>query len=115
MSHYSAPGGMRAGFEYYRAFPEDIKQNEEYSNVKLPMPILALGGQCSFGNAALESMRMVATDVRGGIVPDSGHWIPEERPAFLVNHSLNSLETLQIIANKIKSQGKHIVYAKVFG
>ena len=23
VSHYSAPGGMRAGFEYYRAIPED--------------------------------------------------------------------------------------------
>ena len=39
VSHYSAPGGMRAGFEYYRAVPEDIKQNEEYSKVKLPMPV----------------------------------------------------------------------------
>ena len=42
VSHYSAPGGMRAGFEYYRAVPEDIKQNEEYSKVKLPMPVLLL-------------------------------------------------------------------------
>jgi hypothetical protein len=26
VSHYSAPGGMRAGFEYYRAFPEDFEK-----------------------------------------------------------------------------------------
>src|SRR5215208_3152342 len=31
VSHYSAPGGMRAGFEYYRALFDDIKQNKEYS------------------------------------------------------------------------------------
>jgi pimeloyl-ACP methyl ester carboxylesterase len=85
VSHYAAPGGMRAGFEYYRALPEDIKLNQEYSKVKLPIPVLALGGECSFGNAVLDSMRMVATDVRGGIVPDSRHWISEERPAFLVD------------------------------
>jgi pimeloyl-ACP methyl ester carboxylesterase len=84
VSHYSAPGGMRAGFEYYRALSDDIKQNKEYSNVKLPMPVLTLGGECSFGTAALDSMRLLATDVRGGVVPDTGHWIPEEQPEFLV-------------------------------
>jgi pimeloyl-ACP methyl ester carboxylesterase len=49
------------------------------------MPVLALGGECSFGTAALNSMRLLAADVRGGVVPDSGHWIPEERPDFLVD------------------------------
>jgi pimeloyl-ACP methyl ester carboxylesterase len=83
VSHYSAPGGMRAGFEYYRALPIDIEQIKEYSQVKLPMPVLALGGEYSFGSAALDSMKPLATDVRGGIVPLSGHWIAEERPDFL--------------------------------
>ena len=85
VSHYAAPGGMRAGFEYYRAIPEDIKLNLEYSKIKLPMPVLALGGECSFGNATLDSMRMVATDVRSGLIPDSGHWIPDEQPQFLTD------------------------------
>ena len=31
VSHYSAPGGMRAGFEYYRALPTDVEQIKEYS------------------------------------------------------------------------------------
>jgi pimeloyl-ACP methyl ester carboxylesterase len=84
VSQYSAPGGMRAGFEYYRALLDDIKQNKEYSKVKLPMPVLALGGECSFGTAAVDSIKSVATDVRGGLVPDSGHWIAEEQPDFLV-------------------------------
>jgi hypothetical protein len=26
----------------------------------------------------------VANDVRGGVVPNSSHWIPEERPDFLI-------------------------------
>ena len=38
VSHYSAPGGMRAGFEYYRAFPQDAIQNMNYSKTKLTMP-----------------------------------------------------------------------------
>ena len=88
VSHYSAPGGMRAGFEYYRAFPISAEQIKDYSKVKLLMPVLALGGQYSFGTAALDSMRLLATDVRGGIVPLSGHWIPEERPDFLADQLL---------------------------
>jgi pimeloyl-ACP methyl ester carboxylesterase len=84
VASYSAPGGMRAGFEYYRAFPITLEQNKEHANVRLPMPVLALGGEYSFGTAALTSMKSLATDVRGGIVPLSGHWIPEEQPDFLV-------------------------------
>jgi pimeloyl-ACP methyl ester carboxylesterase len=84
VGHYSAPGGMRAGFEYYRALPIDVEQIKEYSKVKLPMRVLALGGEYSFGSAAFDSMKSLATDVRGGIVPLSGHWIAEERPDFLI-------------------------------
>src|SRR5919106_6762502 len=61
------------------------EQNKEHSKVKLTMPALALGGEYSLGNASLTSMKSLATDVRGGIVPFSGHWIPEERPDFLTN------------------------------
>ena len=80
---------MRAGFEYYRSLFDDIKQNKKYSTVKLSMPVLVLGGECSFGTAALDSMRMLATNVRGGIVRDSGHWIPEEQPDFLLEQPVN--------------------------
>jgi pimeloyl-ACP methyl ester carboxylesterase len=51
------------------------------------MPVLSLGGECSFGTAALDSMRLLVTDVRGGVVPDYGHWIPEEQPDFVVDQS----------------------------
>ena len=78
-----APGGMRAEFEYYRSLLDDIKQNKKYSKIKLPMPVLALGGKCSFGSAALDSMRLLATNVSGGVIPDTGHWIAEERSNFL--------------------------------
>ncbi len=48
------------------------------------MPVLALGGEHSFGSAALTSMKSLATNVCDGIVPFSGHWIAEERPDFLI-------------------------------
>ena len=35
---------MRAGFEHYRAIPQDATQNQNYSKTKSTMPVLALGG-----------------------------------------------------------------------
>ena len=56
-----------------RAFPIEEEQNREFSKVKLQMPVLVLGGEHSFGTAALVSMKLLATNVSGGIVPFSGH------------------------------------------
>ena len=90
VSHYSAPGGMRAGFEYYRAIPQDAIQNENYSKTNLTMPVLALGAGYipAFGGnpntAAQDVMKILAQNVTGIIVPDAGHFIPEEQPDVVV-------------------------------
>jgi pimeloyl-ACP methyl ester carboxylesterase len=91
VSHYSAPGGMRAGFEYYRAFPQDAIENQNYSKIKLTMPVLAIGGSYYpvFGgnvssNSALYAMKTLAQNVQGTQVTNSGHWIPEERPDIII-------------------------------
>jgi pimeloyl-ACP methyl ester carboxylesterase len=91
VSHYSAPGGMRAGFEYYRAFPQDAIENQNHSKTKLTMPVLAVYGEYypAFGgnvtvNPALYSMKALAQNVQGIQIPNSGHWGPEERPDFVI-------------------------------
>ena len=90
VSHYSAPGGMRAGFEYYRAIPQDAIQNENYSKTNLTIPVLALGAGYipAFGgnpNTAAETgMKMLAQNVTGITVPNSGHYIAEEQPQFVI-------------------------------
>jgi pimeloyl-ACP methyl ester carboxylesterase len=81
---YSAPGALRAGFEYYRAIFADIDQNKENGKSRLKMPVLALGGERGFRSAPLKCMQELAHDVRGGVVEGSGHWIPEERPDYLL-------------------------------
>jgi pimeloyl-ACP methyl ester carboxylesterase len=82
---------MRAGFEYYRALPQDAIQNMNYSKTNLTMSVLALGGgyiPVFGGNITMSSivygMKMLAQNVQGVIVPNSGHWTAEEQPAFLV-------------------------------
>jgi hypothetical protein len=86
---------MRAGFEYYRAFPEDAMQNQNYSQTNLTMPVLALGAGDipAFGGrsnpTALLGMQQSAENVTGIIVPDSGHFIAEEQPQFVINQLSN--------------------------
>ncbi len=85
---YSAPGGLRAGFEYYRAIFDDIDHNKENAKRKLKMPVLALGGANGFGALTLHSMKSLAENVRGAVIERCGHWIPEERPDYLIDQLL---------------------------
>jgi pimeloyl-ACP methyl ester carboxylesterase len=88
---YRQPGAMRAGFAYYRAIGQDIADNEaNIARLKLPMPVLAMGGAVSYphargrGSEPEQSLRRVALDVRGEVVDECGHFIPEETPDLLV-------------------------------
>ncbi|MBA4306768.1 MAG: alpha/beta hydrolase [Sphingopyxis sp.] len=83
---YALPGAMHAGFSQFAAFDQDAKDNQAFiaDGGKLKMPILAVGGEKSFGPMMATVMRFAAEDVREGIVPDSGHWIMEENPAATI-------------------------------
>jgi pimeloyl-ACP methyl ester carboxylesterase len=86
---YSKPGALRASFEVYRAAFEDAEQNKQYAKVKLGMPILAIGGEEAVGNATTTTFQKVANNVSGIVLPNTGHFIPEERPKVLVNYILD--------------------------
>ncbi len=83
-SSYTRPGGMRAGFAQFAAFSQDAIDNKSFSQVKLPMPVLAVGGEKSFGATQAVIMREVATNVQEAVVPQSGHWLMEENPDYTV-------------------------------
>ncbi len=88
---YKQPGAMKAGFNFYRATPQDVQDNQAFlAQGKLAMPILCYGGAKGRGRGplALESWRRVAMDVRGGVVDDCGHWMPEEKPQWAVSELL---------------------------
>jgi pimeloyl-ACP methyl ester carboxylesterase len=89
IKQYSKPGALRAGFEYYRAVFEDAEQNREYAKEKLMIPILAIGGEAAIGNFTTTTFQMVANNVTGITLPNTGHFIPEERPNVLTNQILN--------------------------
>jgi pimeloyl-ACP methyl ester carboxylesterase len=81
---YAQPGGMRAGFEYFRNFEQDAKDFAQFSKTKLPMPLLVLTGEKASGTFLIEQARLVATDVRGQVVPGSGHWLIDEAPQTVI-------------------------------
>jgi pimeloyl-ACP methyl ester carboxylesterase len=77
---YAKPGGMRAGFEYFKNFEQDAKDFAELGKALLPMPVLVLTGEKASGNFLIEQAKLVATNVQGQVVTGSGHWLMEEAP-----------------------------------
>jgi pimeloyl-ACP methyl ester carboxylesterase len=79
---YARPHAMHDAFEQFGAFSQDALDNKALlaSGGKIAMPILAIGAEKSFGAAQADDLRFVASNVTGGIVPNSGHWIMDENP-----------------------------------
>lgn len=82
---YAMPGAMHAGFAQFAAFDQDAVDNVAFlSKGKLNAPVLALGGEKSFGTTMATVAQGGFTNVEGGIVPKSGHWIMDENPSDTV-------------------------------
>jgi pimeloyl-ACP methyl ester carboxylesterase len=79
---YAQLGGMRAGFAQFTAFSQDARDNKIFEQTKLTMPVLAVGGEKSFGHLQAVIMRHVATNVQEEVVAGSGHWLMEEKPEY---------------------------------
>lgn len=79
-AQYAQPGGMRAGFEYFRNFEQDAKDFAGFAKTPLHMPMLVLSGEKAGGQFLIDQGRMVDTNVQGIIIKGSGHWLMEEAP-----------------------------------
>lgn len=81
---YARPGSMRAAFAQFRSIRQDAVDNEASMKTKLTMPVLAIGGEKSFGGNEAIVMRNAADDVTELVVPGAGHWLMEEAPGELI-------------------------------
>jgi pimeloyl-ACP methyl ester carboxylesterase len=79
---YARPHAIHDAFEQFGAFTQDAADNKGLlaKGGKIPMPVLAIGAEKSFGKGMTDELRFVASNVTSGIVPNSGHWIMEENP-----------------------------------
>ncbi|MQA22277.1 alpha/beta fold hydrolase [Rugamonas rivuli] len=89
---YATPGALRAGFAYYRAIPETIRQNLLRAASPLAMPVLTIGAEHATKDAPLLTMQGRALDLRGAMIGDSGHFVMEENPDDFLAHLLPFLE-----------------------
>jgi pimeloyl-ACP methyl ester carboxylesterase len=88
---YTAPGAWHAAFQYYRAWFDDVAQNECHAAVPLEIPVLGIGGSFSSATFPEESLRAVARNVSGHVIDRCGHWIASEQPDALVDALVNFL------------------------
>ena len=82
---YGKPGRMHAGFLQFAAFDQDAIDNRaSLAAGRLRMPVLAIGGDHSFGTTMAHVMRFAADDVHEVVIAGSGHWLMQEQPKATV-------------------------------
>lgn len=81
---YARDGGMRAGFEVFRAFEKDAADFAGFARTPLSMPMLVLTGEKASGPVLIAQAKLVDTNVEGVIVPGVGHWLMEEAPQVVI-------------------------------
>ena len=82
---YARPSAMHAGFEQFKAFDQDAVNNKVLlAKGKLAMPVLAVGGEKSFGPTMAVVMGAAASDVTEAVIGNAGHWLMEEQPQATV-------------------------------
>jgi pimeloyl-ACP methyl ester carboxylesterase len=79
---YAREGRMDAAFDYCRRILEDMEFNKRQFKSKLSIRLLAVGGQYSIPNMG-QALQPYFENVTSVVIPDSGHFVPEEQPAAL--------------------------------
>lgn len=87
MEAYSRLEALHTGFEWYRAFPRDEKDNLSSKGNLVTTRVLYLRGEREYGNLGdyVQGLRQSGlTDVEGRLIPNSGHYAPDEQPDNVV-------------------------------
>jgi pimeloyl-ACP methyl ester carboxylesterase len=74
------PAALRGSFGFYRAFDATLEQNAQRALRPLSMPVLAIGGEASYGGHVAEAMTPLADNVQPAVIAGAGHWVAEEAP-----------------------------------
>ena len=80
----SQPDMLAGSFGFYRALDATLAQNEQRKATRLTMPVLAIGGEQSYGAHVGDTMKLLGDDVQSVVIPDTGHWIAEDAPEAML-------------------------------
>ncbi len=89
----SIPGSIRSGFQWYATGLREDTVNYKNATEKLTIPVLAYGGSHFLGDIT-PIWQEVAEDVEGGAVENCGHFVPEEKPQFVIDKALEFFSPL---------------------
>ena len=92
-AQYARPGRMRAGWAYFVSFQQAAQDFARFAQTKLTMPVLCIGGGSANGEALGKQAKLVAANAESIVLPDTGHWLMEERPRETMNALTHFLET----------------------
>jgi pimeloyl-ACP methyl ester carboxylesterase len=81
----STPDALAGSFAFYRAWDATMAQNGDRAATPLTMPVLAIGGEVSWGPAVGGAMGPLANDVQTVVIPGASHWLAEEAPDELLD------------------------------
>ncbi len=81
---YARPASLSAGFGYYRSILDDAKDNARFATTKIGQPVTCIGGERGTGAWMAKSFESACRLVSAHVLAGCGHWIPEERPAELL-------------------------------
>ncbi|MFI6864811.1 alpha/beta fold hydrolase [Streptomyces sp. NPDC050421] len=77
----AADGGLRASLAYYRDAAESARKNHEIlERQHLTLPVLGISSSHGSIPDMAASIRPWADNATGVVVPDAGHFIPDEQP-----------------------------------
>lgn len=93
VSHYATPGGMTAGFNYYRALKQDAALVDTFRGKPLTMPVMTISGRHGVAEQLPRALTKEAPTLQAVIVNNSGHFVAEETPAIF------NTAVLQFLAN----------------
>ena len=78
---YVRPGRMAAAFSLYSTWvSHDSADNLGFLKQKLNIPVLSIGGDHSRGKTLVEQIKLITTDPHSIVMPNSAHWLLEEKP-----------------------------------
>ena len=76
----SDPDALRGSLGFYRALDATLEQNDKRATTPLTMPVLAIGGEASYGPVVADAMKPLANEVHSAVMSGTGHWVAEDAP-----------------------------------
>jgi len=92
---FSGTEGVMGAIGVYRAAFTTIEQTAPLTRGKVKVPVVAMGGEKGLGGKVGQAVSMIASEVKSVVIPDCGHFLPEEAPDAVVDQLRRLIDSLR--------------------